>query len=95
MLSVMRKIFPYIPIRGSQVKAMSEPSALCIPYSLETSVFQCQQVDPVTLELYVPYRYLSMAKSKADGSNWNVTSVSEYCILISLYLQPWAASEPL
>ena len=90
-LSVVRKIFPYIPMRGSQVKVMSEPSALCIPFSLEVSAFQRQRVDPVTLKLYIPDCHLPMDKSDADRSDWNVASrpsVSEYWnfILITIYI---------
>ena len=61
-------------MRGSQVKVMSEPSALYIPYSLEPSAFQSQRVDPVTLKYLIPYSHLPMDKSEADGSSWNVAS---------------------
>ena len=85
-LSVMCKIFPYIPMRGSQVKVMSEPSALCVLYSLEPSAFQCQRVDPVALKFLIPYFHLPMDKSEADGSDWNVTSRHIRVVSFAYYL---------
>ena len=61
-------------MRGSQVKVMSESSALCAPYSLEPSAFQRQRVDPVALKFLIPYCHLPMDKSEADGFDWNVAS---------------------
>jgi len=55
-------------MRGSQVQVMSEPSTLCIPFSLEALAFQRQRVDPVALKLYIPYCHLPMDKSEADRS---------------------------
>ena len=73
-------------MRGSQVKVMSEPLALCIPFSLEVSAFQRQRVDPITLKLYIPYCHLPMDKSGADGFNWNVTSRHIRVVSFAYYL---------
>ena len=82
----MCKIFPYIPMHGSQVKVMSEPSALYIPYSLEPSAFQSQRVDSVTLKYLIPYCHLPMDKSEADGSSWNVASHHIRVVSFAYYL---------
>ena len=82
----MCKIFPYIPIHGSQVKVMLEPSALCVPYSLEPSAFQCQQVDPVALKFLIPYCHLPMDKSEADESDWNDGSHHIRVVSFAYYL---------
>ena len=73
-------------MRGSQVKVMSEPSALCISYSLKPLAFQRQRVDPVALKFLIPYCHLPMDKSEADGSGWNVTSRHIRVVSFAYYL---------
>ena len=82
----MCKIFPYIPMHGSQVKFMSKPSALCVPYSLEPSAFQHQRVDPVALKFLIPYCHLPMDKSEADGSDQNDASRHIRVVSFAYYL---------
>ena len=73
-------------MRGSQVKVMSELSALCITYSLKPLAFQRQRVDPVALKFLIPYCHLPMDKSEADGSGWNVTSRHIRVVSFAYYL---------
>ena len=73
-------------MRGSQVKVMSEPSALCVLYSLESSAFQRQRVDPVALKFLIPYCHLPMDKSEANGSDWNVASRHIRVVSFAYYL---------
>ena len=73
-------------MHGSQVKVMSESSALCAPYSLEPSAFQRQRVDPVALKFLIPYCHLPMDKSEANGSDWNVASCHIRVVSFTYYL---------